>query len=84
MKILPTLIRVRFKSPSWGLPTLWIPLFLIWPFVFLLSLPLLIFALIFWAKFSPVLSATYQLMCELRGTHVDVDAKDAKILISIH
>ncbi|MBL7715548.1 MAG: hypothetical protein JNL01_08780 [Bdellovibrionales bacterium] len=82
--ILPSLIRIQFKSPKSWIPPLWIPIFLIWPILLLLSVPVLLFALFSWSKFGPVIVQTYRFMCELRGTLVDVESPEAKVLISIH
>jgi hypothetical protein len=91
VRVLPLIASVRLRSPSWRMPTLWLPLFLIWPLVFVIVLPLaalgLLVALVLPDRSAgaglKVLGAFYVFCCELRGTKIDVNGPDSEILISI-
>ena len=71
---------------------LWLPVFLLWP------LMLLLFALTFFAgvialalmqksifqRLGRFLSGLYEMICASRGTHIDVNASDRRISLTLH
>ncbi len=92
MKLPPWFVRIRIQPSHFWLPGLWLPVFLLWPLILILVLPVFIIALVgvfFWeAKSVPGVIQTfkglYRILCETRGTRVDVDAQGAHVLIAIH
>ena len=87
MKLPPLLARVRFGSV-----TLWLPLILLWPLGFMLIPPLLLVGAI-GALLIPGLSlrelgrlcgGLYLVLCELRGTLVSVEARQAHIAFTLY
>jgi ABC-type spermidine/putrescine transport system permease subunit I len=84
---LPSMLRLRVPR----LPTLWLPLFLLWPLV------LLLFVLLFVAGFAlesrsqrrrssvfECLAGVWQLLCATRGTTIDVEAATTRVCVSIY
>ncbi len=92
MKLPPWFIRIRVQPAHFWLPPVWIPVFLVWPIVAILIFPVFVISLIgvfFWeAKSVPgviqTFSGLYRILCETRGTRVDVEAEGAHLLIAIH
>jgi hypothetical protein len=89
----PLLMHLRMKG--YGMPSLslWIPLFLIWPFVavlfILLSPFLLVLLLVAFFMFSVRLNPfelcvnLYQILCALRGLVVEVEVPRDRSLIEV-
>jgi len=82
--------RRRFKPGSKPLPGwygIWVPLFLVWllllPLVLVL-LPLAMLALVM-VRVNPfrALATFWQILSGLTGTHVEVNAPDASVLVRI-
>jgi hypothetical protein len=77
MKLPPLAARVQFQGFG-----LWLPLFLLWPIVALVTLPFLVAAWLWLlvvdfsrgpAQLSAFASGLYAIVCELRGTRVEVE-----------
>jgi hypothetical protein len=69
--ILP--VAMRLKTPGW--PVLWLPVILLWPLfilIFCLALPLCALVPAPRRHAVAALIATYQMMCALHGTHVEL------------
>jgi len=92
MTIPPTIIRLRFKNEHHGFG-LWLPLFLVLPFVLLAAIIIapivLIAAVILWYTgwgrtilFTG--PAIYRCFCALRGLKVDVTQGHERVYISIY
>ncbi len=91
MKLPPWFIVVKVRTPDFGMPSLWLPVFLLWPFA------AMIFGFVygigfFFCAFTPFItfkelslavSGLYRVLCETRGTRVDVDNADATVLVTI-
>ena len=92
MMLPPALMRLRVRSPRARWPTLWLPLFLLWPllllaFALLASfgvLALCIALQLSFARAFELCSSTYRLLCATRGTHVDVSGPERDLLISLY
>jgi hypothetical protein len=82
------LAGLRFGAGTRRTPHIWIPL----PLLYLLFLPLaivllpfaLVACLIFEVPFLRTLSILWGIAGALRGTHIEVDAPDLLILITLH
>jgi hypothetical protein len=91
MSLPPSIVHVRVVPARGWMPGLWLPLFLIWPVVLVLLLPLFVLglclALVVQARAVPRLVAffggVYALLCELRGIRVDVRGAGSQVFISI-
>jgi len=91
LRIPPLLLRVRLVEPRHRWPTLWLPLLLLWPLLFGLALVLGLPCLVLLCVLAPrspgavlsVLGAAYTLVCEMRGTLIDVDGGAAKVFVAI-
>ena len=88
MTWLPSFLRLRI--PRW--PTLWLPLFLLWPLVFLMFVMLGVLVLVLemrpgqrrrGAVFAS-LGGLWRLLCATRGVTVDVTAANSRVLVSIY
>lgn len=88
MMLPPSIVRLRVRS--W--PTLWLPLFLLWPLLFVLLWPLFAIGLIalFWikpAKFAGIgacLAQLWRVVCALRGTDVDLEVADIRAKFTVY
>lgn len=89
--ILPLFLRFQMCHRSRWMPTLWFPIFLLWPFLFLLALPLFILTfvgMIFWdprslGRTGLLFAGIYRTLCQLRGTRVEVIDPENRIFISV-
>jgi hypothetical protein len=91
VKWLPCIARVHVTSPDSAWPTVWLPLFLLWPLV-LLALPLAWLGLFVWAsrghaaelpRVGPFIAGCLVCLCELRGTRLDVSGPQSRVFIAI-
>ena len=91
MMLPPALVRVRVQSVE-RRKRLWLPVFLLWPFVVLmtaLAMPVCaLIAALYWRRGlgRPVLFAVpclLYLMCSLRGLRVDVAGGGSRVFVSI-
>jgi hypothetical protein len=87
----PVWLRFRLADERYRL-SLWLPLFIIWPFAIMFALVLLPFVLLFAAVFwcsgygKTLLQSGPRIMsciCALRGLNVDVGQGKERFLISI-
>ena len=90
MMVPPSVLRVRVQSPERRI-RLWIPLFIIWPPLFLIALLLwplvLVAAALLWRRGlgRPLLRGgprLYALVCGLRGLEVRVEEPSEGVLVS--
>lgn len=88
----PSLLRLRVRTPEHAWPTLWLPLFLVWPLLVLLLVPLALVVLLVAIALDPgqtarafkVVGALFAVVCGLRGMYIDVVGRRAQVLISFH
>jgi len=88
----PSLLRLRVRTPEHAWPTLWLPLFLIWPLLLLLLVPLAAVALVVAIVRDPrqtvlafdLVGALFAVVCGLRGVHIDIADRHSQVLISFH
>jgi len=89
--MIPMLIRIKIDSTE-KRKNLWLPLFLLWPFIFLallLCLPLILFfgiIMILVGKgmiFFRLWPALYDFICSFKGLLIDVKSEDSVVKISI-
>jgi hypothetical protein len=92
MMLPPAILRLRVVENKRRKIALWLPIFLLWPPLFLLivaSLPLiLVLALAFWwhtkaRKVVKSIVPVFDAICSLRGLTVDVESEEEKVLIKI-
>jgi hypothetical protein len=92
MRFPPSLLRLRVRTPEHAWPTLWLPLFLVWPLLFLLLVPLALLVLLVAIVRDPrqtgrtfeLVGALFAVVCGLRGVHIDVVGRRDQVLISFH
>jgi hypothetical protein len=87
MTFLPALLRLRVRR----MPSLWLPLFLLWPLVFLLLLLLFLTLVVLGAQRDArrvpawdSLAAVFRLLCAARGTRIDIGDPSPVVALSIH
>jgi hypothetical protein len=80
---------MRLRIPRW--PTLWLPLFLLWPLVLLLFVLLSVVVFVLESRSEQRRSSVFQclvgvwqLLCATRGTTVDVEAATSRVCVSIY
>lgn len=87
----PLLLRLHVHTPEHAWPTLWLPLFLVWPLLFLLLVSLALVVLPVAIVLAPrqiprafeLAGALLAVVC-LRGLHIDVAGRRRQVLISFH
>ncbi|SPE19337.1 conserved hypothetical protein [Candidatus Sulfotelmatomonas gaucii] len=83
----PNIAVVRIETPHWRSIPLWIPLFLLWIPVILLSpiLLLVIVGLSIAGRVDPLraLSVIWGIVCSLPGTNVRVTSEGTKVVVRI-
>ena len=87
MTWLPSILRLRLPH----FPTLWLPLFLLWPLILVLFVLLGVALLVLERRAGPrhrsvfaCLAGLWQLLCATRGMSVDVAAAETRVLVSIY
>ena len=88
----PSLLRLRVRTSEHAWPILWLPLFVVWPLLFLLLVPpalvgLLVAIVLDWRQTTrafELVSALCAAVCGLRGVNIDVVGERAQVLISFH
>jgi len=88
----PSLLRLRVCTAEHDWPTLWLPLFLVWPLLLVLLVPLALVGLLVAividsrhiARAFELVGALLAAICGLRGVDVDVVGGRAQVLISFH
>jgi hypothetical protein len=91
MKLPPMFARIEFARTRSRWPALWLPIGLLWPIVIVLCAPLVVFGFVFAqlvrgyssTHFLQLCRVTYVLVCEARGTRVDVRGPATTISIAI-
>jgi len=85
--VIPNIAVVQIETPHWRSIPLWIPLFLLWIPIVLLSpiILLVIVALSIAGKVTPwhALSVIWGIVCSLPGTHVRVTTEGTKVQVRI-
>jgi hypothetical protein len=78
---------VQIETPHWRCIPLWIPLFLLWIPLIVLSpiIFVVIVGLAIAGRINPghAMKAIWDLVCSLPGTHVHVTTDDAKVVVRI-
>jgi hypothetical protein len=67
-------MAARVQRSGW--PAIWLPLILLWPLIialFLLALPICLFVPIPRAAAFATLASSYQLLCALHGTELEIE-----------
>jgi hypothetical protein len=85
--VTPNLAILEIQGPRWRMPRLWLPLFLLWIPLILLSplIFLVIFGLSMAGRISPwrAIAVFWAISCSLSGTHVHVSTHESRILVRI-
>jgi hypothetical protein len=85
--MIPSIAVVQIQNPYWHCPRLWIPLFLLWIPVLLLS-PIIFLVLVAVAigcrtSIWRVIAIVWGILSSLPGTHVHVRADNKQVLVRI-
>jgi len=85
--VIPSFAILQVEALHFRMPRLWLPLFLLWIPLILIS-PLIfivIFGLSIAGRISPwrAIAIFWSILCALPGTHVHVSTQDSKILVRI-
>ncbi len=85
--MIPLMARVVIDQPGGRPIRLWLPLFLVWLLLVVLGVilsPLIIIACLI-ARLNPFTTvwALIRVFCALAGTHVEVQAPDAVVLVQV-
>ena len=84
--MIPLIARIRLRSPKFNF-SLWLPLFLVWllllPIVVVLLPLVILICWLFGNNPFPALGAGWQLLCGVRGTHVEIAEPQATVLLHI-
>lgn len=84
--MIPLIARIRVRSPKVNF-SLWLPLFLVWllllPLVVVLLPLVLLVCVLFGNNPFPALAAGWQMLCGLRGTHVEIAEPAQTVLVHI-
>ena len=83
----PTFVVLGIDTPGFHWPKLWLPIFLLWVPVILLS-PIILLAFVALAianrsNIWRVVAIFWYILCSLPGAHVHVSAQDARVLVRI-
>jgi hypothetical protein len=85
--VTPNIAIVQVQSPHWRGCKLWLPLFLLWiPLILLSPLILLVILIACWlgrVNFIRAIGAFWAISCGLPGTDVRVSSQDNKVLVRI-
>ena len=85
--MIPNFVVLGIEAPGFHWPKLWLPIFLLWVPVILLS-PIILLAFVALAianrtNIWRVVAIFWDVLCSLPGTHVHVSAQDARVLVRI-
>jgi hypothetical protein len=85
--VTPNFAVLGIDTPGFHWPRLWLPIFLLWIPVLLLS-PIIFLAFVALAiagrtNLWGVIAIFWDILCGLRGTHVHVSTHDARVLVRI-
>ena len=85
--MIPNFAVVRVETPEWQMPNLWVPLFLLWIPVILLSplifLILVSIAIVAQTNIWRLIAMFWNILSGLRGTDVRVTAEGNHVLVRI-
>jgi hypothetical protein len=85
--MIPTIAIFQLEAPHFHMPRIWLPIFLLWIPVLLLSplIFLVIFGLSIAGRISPwrTIAVFWSILCSLSGTHVHVSSHGSKVLVRI-
>jgi hypothetical protein len=85
--VIPNIAVIELQSPHWRMNRLWLPLFLLWIPVILLSplIFLIVFAACWAGRIGPwrTIAAFWALLCGLRGLHIHVSSGHNKVFVRI-
>jgi hypothetical protein len=85
--MIPNLAYLYVHTPEWRSPRLWIPLFLLWIPVILLSplILLVIFGLCLAGEVDPfrAIGVIWAVLCSLPGTHVRVSTENTQVVVRV-
>jgi hypothetical protein len=85
--MIPTFAVLQVEAPHFHMPRLWLPLFLLWIPLILISplILIVIFGLCLAGRISPwrAIAIFCSILCGLPGTYVHVNTHDSKILVRI-
>ena len=85
--MIPSFAVMQVEAPHFRTPRLWLPLFLLWIPVILIS-PLILIVIVglsLAGRISPwrAIAVFWSVVCALPGTHVHVSTHDSKVLVRI-
>lgn len=91
----PSTLRIKIIENHQKKVNLWLPLFILWPIVLLIMIPIMIMALPFLLVAGLVIPlmviriiklgpALISIFCSMRGLKVDVQSKDSNVYISMN
>ncbi len=85
--MIPSLAVLQVEAPHFHMPRLWLPIFLLWIPIILISpfILIVIFAVCTAGRISPwrALAVFWSILCGLSGTHVHVSTRGSKVLVRI-
>lgn len=85
--MIPNFAVVRIETPHWRMPQLWLPLFLLWILLLLLSpiLLLVVLGLSIAGRVPPwrTIAVFWSILCSLPGTNVRVSSDGNKVQVRI-
>ncbi|MDR3798049.1 MAG: hypothetical protein P4K93_07850 [Terracidiphilus sp.] len=85
--MIPSFAILQVEATHFHMPRLWLPLFLLWIPVILLSplILIVILGLCIAGRINPwrAIAVFWSILCNLPGTHVHVSAHDSKVLVRI-
>ena len=85
--MIPSFAILQVEAPHFHMPRLWLPLFLLWIPVILISplILIVIFGLSMAGRIGPwrAIAVFWSILCALPGTHVHVSTHDSKVLVRI-
>ena len=92
MSLPPALMRLRVRAPGRAWPSVWLPIFVLWPvlllaFVLAASCGVLMLCValqLSLARAFELVASAYALLCATRGTHVDVVGARSSLLITVY
>lgn len=85
--MIPNFAVIGIQTPHWHCPNLWLPVFLLWIPVVLLS-PLIFLALVAVSIAAEtntwkIIAILWGILCALPGTDVQINASDTRVLVRI-
>jgi hypothetical protein len=85
--VIPSLAVLQVDAPHFHMPRIWLPLFLLWIPVLLVSplILIVIFGVSMAGRISPwrAIAVFWSILCGLSGTHIQVSTHDSKVLVRI-